>query len=108
MPRADVTIGGTVKSHLVDTGAAINVLDQTSFERLRFKPRLEKCSTNYYAFSSASPISVIGQFSAQVSFKGKSVIADYIVVNGNADCLLSFHTANQLGIISMLNALSPQ
>ena len=101
-------IGGGALAHLVDTGASINVLDQASYNNLNEKPRLVQCNTRYYGYACATHIHVKGQFNARLSFKGTTVTSSYIVVDGSAGCLLSYHTANSLGIIGMLNIISPK
>ena len=100
-PRLTVIINGSKISLLVDTGSPINILDEKTFKSLVSKPVLEKCNTRYYGFTAKEPLTIFGQFTARIECKDKSASAGFIVIKGDAECLMSYVTAKALGVISL-------
>jgi len=47
----------------------------------------------------------MGQFISTITFKAKTIRAAFIVVQGKHECLLSYHTAKDLGVIAMLSRI---
>ena len=58
-----------------------------------------KCNTRYY--TGEKPLPVLSQFNTRIERKRKSVRAGFIVIKGNAECLMSCNTAQLLGVISV-------
>ena len=102
---AYVGIGGSHVRLLIDTGAPINILDQLSYEAIASKPTLLPCNTPYFGLRAREPLPVIGQFTADVDFSGRTVKAGFIVLQGRSTCLLSCKTSEELGVIVFNNKL---
>ncbi len=107
-PRVTILVNGQQQEHIVDSGAPINVLDSTAYYRLAPLPRLETCQTKYYAFNSQQPIPMKGQFEATIVHEGRQITANYVVTEGTSECLLSFETSVELGILQLSQAVSTQ
>ena len=86
-------------SLLIDTGAPINVIDEVTYAQLKSKPLLERCKTKYFGVGGVEPISLLGQFTTDLSFNESTVRAGFIVVRGRSQCLLSFSASTRLGIV---------
>jgi hypothetical protein len=104
-PRRTYHLLGTEIHCIVDTGAPINVIDEATLKTINPQPKLETCKTLYFPYGEeiAKPIPVIGQFVANIHYKGRSLPASFVVVSGQEELLMCYHTAVELGIISMDN-----
>ena len=90
---------------LIDTGSPINIMDQPTYERLRNPPALDRCGTTYYAFKSKVPIPTMGQFCSFINSRQGKRRAEFVVVKGEANCLLGYRTTMDLGIFKFVNQL---
>ena len=97
-PKQTVFIQSSLVRHKIDTGSPVNVIDQTTYEQLKTRPRLQQSHRKFYAFKSDEPLPILGMFRTTVSFRDVRVEAGYIVAEGTAPCLLSYGTAKALGI----------
>ena len=103
-PKADISVCGLVKNFLIDTGSPVNVIDESLYNELKEKPALSACNTKFFGYGPSAakqPLPILGQFKTTINHKGKNVDAAFIVIKGTEECLLSFKTANDLGIIMM-------
>ena len=104
-PRRTYHLFGTEIHCIVDTGAPINVIDEATLKTISPQPKLETCNTLYFPYGEGidKPIPIIGQFVANIHYKGRSLPARFVVVRGQEERLMCYHTAVELGIISMDN-----
>ncbi len=102
-PRSEIELLGNKISCLVDTGSPINVIDEKTFFSLKHLPMLEKCNTKYFGYTSDAPLQILGQFKSEVKSRGKTIQAGFIVIKGQAECLMSYTTAKELNIIKMVD-----
>ncbi len=100
-PRGEIGLCGTTLSMLIDTGSPINVIDVGDYHSLPNKPKLVPCGTNWYPFMSGQKLPIIGQFSTNVSYRNRVTMATYLVVEGQAERLLSVNTSVQLGLVKL-------
>ena len=70
--------------------------------KLVFKPTIKRCNTEYFGYKSDQPLQIIGQFRCELNFKNKMVTAGFIVIKGQATCLLSYQSSVRLGIVTIL------
>ena len=54
-----------------------------------------------FGYTSRQPLPILGQFKTIIDYFDKKIGAAFIVIKGTEECLLSFKTANDLGIIMM-------
>ena len=104
-PQVEVKInGGTVLCYL-DTGASVNVMDSTTFHKMKNEGRveLEKTSVKIYAYNSESALPVSGVFNAKIEHKDVTVNALFYVVESTKGFkggnLLGSETAEKLRLI---------
>ena len=100
-PCVQVLVNGTSIKFMIDSGATINILDESAFSQLKTSPTLMRARNKLYAYGSKSPINVIRTFSAAVESKRKITEALIFVVRGDGGSLLSFNTASDLGFIKI-------
>ena len=105
-PRAVVDMCASSISFLVDTGAPINVIDEHTYASLDDKPRLDRCSGNFYGVGSDKPINLLGQFTTRITFRGRTTMSGFIVVKGSSRSLLCFTAATKLGIVQICSEVS--
>ena len=98
-PHVHAAVANESLAFLVDTGSPINILDESTFARLAPMVKLDTCSTNFFGYSSTTPLEVMGQFATTVSYKSRATSASFIVIKGFERCLMSHSTAIELGII---------
>ena len=99
-----VTAGGVQVNLLVDSGAAVNVMDHKLWESLkvnRVKCISKRSSKELFAYG-GKPLTVIGSFQADVSLcNGKSVNTDFFVIQEEAPGILGKDTAVKLGLLKL-------
>jgi hypothetical protein len=100
-PRVKLKLHDQIVSFLIDTGSPINVIDEWNFNNLNPRPHLNKCNTKYYGFKASEALPILGQFTTNVQSKNRSVAAAFIVIEGEAEALMSYPTSMSLGIINI-------
>ena len=102
-----VKIANVAIDMLVDTGASVNVIDETTFNwmRGRMSPALHLAPSHVrlYPYGAKAPLPVMGEFKAETTScsTSTSTTARFIVVRGNSGCLLGRETAPELKLIHM-------
>ena len=90
MPIVCLFICGSSIRFGVDTGA--NVIDQKTYNRLRFKPKLVKADTCLYGNGSKNRLSLVGRFKTRVKFKSEYRNVMFYVTSGDFGNLLNYDT----------------
>lgn len=106
LPRRELLICGSPVTMTVDSGATVNILDSATYKGLRSPPALRKATTRVYPYGSNTPLDIPGCFSADFNFRGTVVHATVHVVRGTGGNLLSFTTAQELGVLSLAQNIS--
>ena len=81
-PTMKVSINGTVKDVLIDSGSMSNLMGEEGFQKLKnagFKGNIEHCSKKFFAYG-GKEIDVIGQFGAEMSVRNAKVTTKFILV----------------------------
>jgi len=100
-PKTKVTVAGHKFAITVDTGASINVMDQETFLKLK-GISLHKTNVKAYTYNATKPVRFLGKFDALVETRRRCTTCTfYVVSNHNSGCLLSSHTAQDLGLVSL-------
>ena len=102
-PRATISLCDSNIEFLVDTGAPVNVIDELTYAELVNKPNISPCKVDFFGFGSSSPLDIVGQFAADITFRGKTVRVGFIIKRGESERLLCFNSATRLGIVKVLN-----
>lgn len=107
-PEVDIVIFEKKFRIKIDTGATINVIDEKGFDLLGIKPKLDKHDKQAYAYCSDKPLNSLGKFSTQISFKNKTINAEFIVIKGFSGNLLGYNSSIQLGIVEIINTVNAE
>lgn len=92
---------------LIDSGASINVIDEKAYHAITRSPKNKQLSlrptlTKIYSYGSRSPLPVLGIFSANVESRTCVTPTTIYVIKGENGCLLSYKTATELELISVI------
>jgi hypothetical protein len=105
IPTTKVKMGEVELSFNIDTGAAVNLLDEERFKALKPTPKLTPSVRQIFGYSAATPLPIIGRFSTFISCNQKVVYAEFNVVRGNHGHLLSYRTCKELGLVKVVNTI---
>ncbi|GAB1601043.1 hypothetical protein Ahia01_000382500 [Argonauta hians] len=105
MPIFSINIQGQSIDILADSGASTNILPTHHFNRLNHTPRLEKCDTKVYPFSSTVPLKVRGKFQTEVSYNGHRQQVYFLVVDTTDIPILSWKTSQDLRLLTTVNKI---
>ena len=87
---------------IVDTGASVNILDESTFQKLEYKPVLHELRTRIYPYGCKKPMRVLGTFHSEVETEHKIANALFFVIEGQGNVsLLSYKTVSMLGLIKV-------
>ena len=106
-PKAKVVIANVPLQVLIDSGASINIIDEKAYHAITKSPQNKQLSlrptlTKIYSYGGTSPLSVLGTFSTHVASRTRVTPATIYVLKGENGCLLSYKTANELELISVI------
>ena len=104
-PAVKVLFQNTDLEMLVDTGAAVNIIDQSTYDSLVNKPKLDIPGKQLFGYDKKQ-IDISGCFDTKISCKGKHVKCTIYVAKGNYGSLLSYMTAVDLEIIPAIRVIS--
>lgn len=97
---------------LIDTGATVNVMDESIFQQLfANKVKLQKSTSVLRSYQTnenpSRPLTVMGKFDAVVESNTKIIPATFHVIKGNTNMepLIGFQTAESLGLVVITNAV---
>ncbi len=90
----------------LDTGASINVIDETAYQaniKLPQNQQMPLChaATKIYSYGGSKPLPVLGTFTTHVESKQKLTPATIYVIRCAHGCLLSYQIAKELELISV-------
>lgn len=105
-----VNIGGHPVKFIVDTGADENVLAENDWKQLKqagFEAYAIRTGSKkiFNAYGSNTPLSVLGELDAEITFNGKSIDSTLYVISGGKYSLLSGDAAIKLGILQFTYAI---
>ena len=91
---------------LIDTGASINVNDETAYRTIIKLPQnkqmpLRHAATKIYSSGGSKPLPVLETFTSRAESKQTLTPATIYVIRCAHGCLLSYQTAKQLELISV-------
>ena len=95
-----VQVNGKAVEMMIDTGASDNLLDEATFHRIDCGNKLqEHAHSKIYSYGSDTPLPLLGTLSTTI--KSSSTTTQLHVVKGNMGNLLSYNTAQKLGLITI-------
>ncbi|KAI7789539.1 hypothetical protein IRJ41_010502 [Triplophysa rosa] len=107
-PQTHVNVNGTKIRVLIDSGAAVNIISRTVFNTLTPQPQLEPTATRIFAYGSDAALPISGVFQCNVQASHKSTKAKFYVLENDGQTLLSYGTAQELGLIDIIGTVAPQ
>jgi hypothetical protein len=106
-PRTPVILRGNVISMIIDSGASVNVIDETTYDSLKPPPKLTKAMARIFSYGASKPVFVQGTFQSKVESNNRKTVATFYVTKGTSGCLLSYRTASELDLIRItINQIS--
>ena len=103
---------------MIDTGAAVNVIEEDDFEKIKNKVKLKATQTKIYPYKSSEPLQTLGRFQANIRYEFQTdkdcqsvSKAEFHVVKHNGEIggsLVSFQTAEDLGLIRIIKQVKGQ
>jgi hypothetical protein len=107
----EVKVDNYPVSFLIDSGASINLIDKTTFDKLleNCDVKLDTTSAKVYSYGSKVPLPLKGVFYSNISLGNKHDIARILVSSSeNTGCIMSRDTAIKLGLLNIqfLNTLT--
>ena len=107
VPCMPLKINDVETKALIDTGSSLNLVDECVIQKMSPKPRLQKSKVRAFAFGQSKPLPIKGKYTCMIETDSKITTADFHVVSGNKETIISYQTAVQLQIIPTICALSP-
>ena len=89
----------------IDSGADVNIIDESSFRRLSGSVILKKTRAKLFPYNATAPLPLLGKFTAEIATKKRFDVAKFYVVKGSSSsgCLLGPTSAMNLGILYIVN-----
>ena len=102
-PMCELQINEKTVEMMIDSGASVNLLDETTFQIINSSrnENLKPTHTKIYSYGCETPLLLLGTFTATVRLKNASTSTPLLVVKGKNGNLLSYHTAQKLGLITV-------
>ena len=89
-PQAQIKLCGTSLQIMIDTGATVNILDGSTYDKLKQRPSLQPSSLNLIPYGPKSSLPVSGSFEVEVESAHKITFATVYVVPRASVALLSY------------------
>ncbi|CAF1076837.1 unnamed protein product, partial [Brachionus calyciflorus] len=106
MPLVTLWLGGVSLGFGVDTGTYVNIIDESSFKKLKNRPKLYKSNSKLYAYGQEDCIGTLGQFKTRIKYNNQYKSVEFVVTRGNFGNLLSYKTCVELGIMAKINTVN--
>ncbi|CAC5375380.1 unnamed protein product [Mytilus coruscus] len=100
-PKINMKINNSNVDILIDTGSSINVIDESTFENIKCKPKLSHADTRVFAYGSDKNLKLMGKFHATIETDHKITTAPVYVMKGRYGNLLCYDTSVDLSIVDM-------
>ena len=102
-PTCKLQIEGKTVDMMIDSGASVNLIDETTFQVINDHRGkiLEQTNNRIYPYGSTTPLPLLGTITANIKAQTTSTKAQLHVVKGNTGNLLSYKTAQQLGLLKI-------
>ncbi|XP_063400348.1 uncharacterized protein K02A2.6-like [Mytilus trossulus] len=105
-PKINVKINNSNVDILIDTGSSINVIDESTFENIKCKPKLSHADTKVFAYGSDKNLKLMGKFHATIETDHKIKTAPVYAMKGRYGNLLCYDTSVDLSIVPVISAVA--
>ena len=103
LPRTMVKIHDNDVSVMIDSGSSINVIDETTYNKLDPQAKLKYDHITVKAYGSHNPLTIKGSFTSHLQSKDRITCAKVYVASGSSSLLLSYETSVDLGLLTITN-----
>lgn len=90
----------------IDSGAAVNIISKALFNMLSPKPQLRATTIKIFAYGSDTALPIIGVFQCNVQASHSTTETKFYVLQNDGHTLLSYGTAQELGLINITSAVN--
>ena len=105
LPRFRIKLNGTLITIMADTGASVNLLDESSFAKLKEKPRLEVAKEKIFPYGTVKPLPIIGKCQCEVESEKKFSVETFYIVKGKHGCLVSWATSERYDLVQVVKSV---
>ena len=105
LPLVTVHINGRQVKMLIDTGASVNIIDETTWRSQFMGPKLlplNKAHITLVPYGSKQKIQVMGKCEVKIEHGANKIHSTIYIVKGKYGCLLGYKSATDLSLISMV------
>ena len=96
LQKYPVTINNTEIMMLIDSGATLNILDESSYNLVNPAPPLKSTNVKIFPYQATTPLKIQGTFQAIIRNEQNQTAATFYVTTGKLGNLLSKATAELL------------
>ena len=103
-PLCEVHIANEPVQTIIDSGASVNIIDESTYEKIRKHNESAVLTTpqsKIYTYGSNMELPLLGMTTAEIRFRSTTVTATFYVTKGRNGNLLSCNTAQSLGILKI-------
>ena len=103
-PFCQVHISNEPVQTIIDSGASVNIIDESTYEKIRQHNQhtvLTTPQSKIYTYGSNRELPLLGMTNENVRFRSTTVNATFYVTKGRHGNLLSCNTAQSLGILKL-------
>ena len=103
-PICEVHIANEPVQTIIDSGASVNIIDESTYEKIRKHNESAVLTTpqsKIYTYGSNMELPLLGMTTAEIRFRSTTVTATFYVTKGRNGNLLSCNTAQSLGILKI-------
>ena len=103
LPRAIVKIHDSDVSVIIDSGSSINLIDETTYNKLHPQPKLKYDHITLKAYGAHNPLAIKCSFTSHLESKDRITCAKVYVASGSSGSLLSYETSVDIGLLTITN-----
>ena len=105
-PRVHLKLNNITSEILVDTGASINIIDQSTYERIGLLKVKRDKGPKLLPYGGSNPLKTLGTLKLHVETKTRQDIFKFHLVEGNYGSLIGFQSASDLGLVQVINKIN--
>jgi len=98
-----VDINGTLTEMLIDSGSAVNIIDEYDYNLMKNKPTLAPAPYKLCGYGTTTPIKTLGCFSSTIKYGLNTTTKQFFVTEGHYGSLLNSDTTNDLQMTDTTN-----